>query len=305
MYEKLIYNQLHDCFDKILLPSQCGFSKGYSSQNCLLAMLENFKKSADDGNEFGALLTDLSKAFDCIDHKLLIAKLFCYGVSPSALNLIHSYLSNRTQRIKINNSFSRRSSIESGFPQASVLDPLLFNIDLTDLLYECEDSNIANYADKTTPYACGENIRVVISELQSLAFRLFKWLQNNHMKANPRKSHILLINKKIEKMKINDVVLTSIIEEKLLGFTLDSELKFEKHMTDICNKASQKIHLLSRIRRYMSLNKRRLLMKTFVESQFNYCPLIWMFHSRHLNNKINNVQEKALRIVYSDYKSTF
>ena len=77
IYEKLIYDQLHDYFDKILLPSQCGFRKGYSSQNCQLAILENFKKSADHGNEFGALLTDLSKAFDCIDHKLLIAKLFC------------------------------------------------------------------------------------------------------------------------------------------------------------------------------------------------------------------------------------
>ena len=159
-------------------------------------MLENFKKSADEGNDFGALLTDLSKAFDCIDHKLLIAKLSCYGVSPSALNLINSYLSNRTQRIKINNSFSRRSSIEYGVLQGSFLGPLLFNIDLTDLFYECEDSNIVNYADDTTPYACGENIRVVISELQSLAFRLFKWFENYHMKANPGKSHILLSNKK-------------------------------------------------------------------------------------------------------------
>ena len=137
-------------------------------------MLKNFKKSADDGNEFGALITDLFKTFDCIDDKLLIAKLFCYGVSPLALNLIHSYLSNRTQRIKINNSFSRRSSIEYGVPQGPVLGPLLFNIDLTDLFYECEDSNIDNYADDTTPYACGENTRIVISELQSLAFRLFK-----------------------------------------------------------------------------------------------------------------------------------
>ena len=268
-------------------------------------MLENFKKSAGDGNEFGALLTDLSKAFDCIDHKLLIAKLFCYGASPSALNLVHSYLSNRTQRIKINNSFSRRSSIEYSVPQGSVLGPLLFNIDLTDLFYECEDSKITNYADDTTPYVCGENIRVVISGLQSLAFRLFKWFESNHMKANPGKSNILLSNKKTEKVKINDVVLNSSVEEKLLGITLDSELKYEKHITDVCNKTSQKIHVLSRITSYMSLNKRRLLMKTFVESQFNYCPLIWMFHSRRLNNKINNVHEKALRIVYSDYKSTF
>ena len=115
-------------------------------------MLENFEKSADDGNEFGALLTDLSKSFDCIDHKLLIAKLFYLGISLSTLNLIYSYLSNRTQRIKINNSFSRRNSIEYGVPQGSALGPLLFNIDLTDLFHECEDSNIANYADDTTPY---------------------------------------------------------------------------------------------------------------------------------------------------------
>ena len=102
-----------------------------------------------------------------------------------------------------------------------------------------------------------------------------------------------------------DVVLSSSVEETLLGITLDSELKFEKHITDICNKVSQKIPVLSRITSYMSLNKWSLRMKTFVESQFNYCPLIWMFHSRRLNNKINNVYEKALRIFYSDFKSTF
>ena len=135
-------------------------------------MLENFKKSVADGNEFGTLLTDLSKAFDSIDHKLLIAKHFCKGVSPTARHLFHSYLTNWTQRIKINNTFSRRSSIEYGVPQGSVLGPLLFNTDLIDL-YECEDSNIASYTDDTTSYACGENIQPVISELKSLAFRLF------------------------------------------------------------------------------------------------------------------------------------
>ena len=158
IYEKLIYNQLYDYFDKILLPSQCGFHKGYSSQHCRLAMSENFKKSVDDGNEFGALSTDLSKASDCIDHKPLIAKVFCYGVSPTVINPIHSYLPNRTQRIKINNSFSRRCSTEYGVPQSSVLGPLLFNNDLTDFSMNAKiqlQRFNSHYADNTTPYACG------------------------------------------------------------------------------------------------------------------------------------------------------
>ena len=173
IYEKLIYDQLYDYFDKIHLLSQCEFRKGYSFYHCQLAMLENFKRSVADGNEFGALLTDLSKAFDCIDHKLLIANHFSKGVSPTALDLFHSYITNRTQRIKIDNSFSRWSSIEYGVPQGSVLGPLLFSIDLIDLFYECKDSNIASYADDTTPYSCGENIRAVILELKSLAFSMF------------------------------------------------------------------------------------------------------------------------------------
>ena len=95
-------------------------------------MLENFNKSMDNGNEFEALLTDLTKAFGCIDHKLLIARLFLYEISPTALNSIHSSLStNRTQKLKIESSFSRRRSTEYGVPRELVLGPLLFNIDLT------------------------------------------------------------------------------------------------------------------------------------------------------------------------------
>ena len=130
----------------------------------------------------------------------------------------------------------------------------------------CKDSNIANYSDDTTSYDCGENIRVVIRNYNHYLLDCSNCFKNNHMKANPGKSHILLSTKKTEKVKINDVALTSSVEEKLLGITLDSELKFEKHITDICNKVSQKIHALSRITSYMLLNKRRLLMKTFVES---------------------------------------
>ena len=96
IYEKLLYDQLSKYFDSLLATNQCEFRKGFSSQYCLLVMLEKFKEAIDRGNQFGTLLTDLSKAFDCIDHKLLIAKLYEYGVSSSALNIISSYLEHRT-----------------------------------------------------------------------------------------------------------------------------------------------------------------------------------------------------------------
>ena len=91
----------------------------------------------------------------------------------------------------------------------------------------------------------------------------------------------------------------------LLGINLDSELKFEDHINFMCKKASQKLHVLARIAPFMDLKQRRNIMKAFVESQFGYCPLIWMFHSRGLNNKINRIHERALRITYKDKSSTF
>ena len=128
IYEKLLYNQSSKYFDSLLATNQCGFRKGFSSQYCLLVMLEKFKEVIDRGNQFGALLTDLSKAFDCFDHKLLIAKLYEYGVSSSALKIIFSYLKHKTQRTKINDCFSARSNIEYGVPQGSISGQLLFKL---------------------------------------------------------------------------------------------------------------------------------------------------------------------------------
>ena len=91
----------------------------------------------------------------------------------------------------------------------------------------------------------------------------------------------------------------------MLGIQIDSDPTFDEHISSICNKVGKKINVLSRVANYMSLDKRRMVMKAFIESQFNYCPLIWMFHSRTVNNKINRLHERALRIVYSDYKSLF
>ena len=236
-------------------------------------LLEKFKKAIDKGNQFGALLTDLSKAFDCIDHKLLIAKLSEYGVLSSALNVISSYLKHRTQRTKINDCFSTRSNIEYGVPQGSILGPLLFNINMIDLFYECEENDIANYADDTTPYSCGTDIPTVISELQDISAKVFNWFGNNHMKANPGKCHLLLSTKSPEVVSIDGIQITSSTAETVLGITIDSQRNFENHLSAICNKVSRKKNnALRRIANYMPIEKRHIMMKIFIESQFTFCP---------------------------------
>ena len=120
------------------------------------------------------------------------------------------------------------------------------------------------------------------------------------MKANPGKPHILLSSKKPEIILANRISLAVSSHEKLLGVIIDLELKFENHITELCLKVSKTVNALCRISSLMSLEKRRTLMKAFIESQFNYCPLIWMLHSRTLNNKIHRIHKRALRTVYPD-----
>ena len=106
VYERLMYNQIYPYFQTIFSKFQCGFRKGFNAQHCLLAMVEKWRKTLDGGGETGAVLTDLSKAFDCIDHNLLIAKLNAYGFEKQSINFIYSYLTKRKQRAKVDSVVS-------------------------------------------------------------------------------------------------------------------------------------------------------------------------------------------------------
>ena len=165
VYKRCLFDQISIFFEYFFSEYQCGFYKGYSAQHCLLVMTEKWKKTVDYGGVFGALLTDLSKAFDCIPHDLFIAKLEAYSLQKNALNFVYNYLSNTKQRVKINETFSCWKYIEYGVPQGSILGPLLFNIHLCDLFYILEDLDIASYADNTTIYTVKENKESVINTL--------------------------------------------------------------------------------------------------------------------------------------------
>ena len=174
------------------------------------------------------------------------------------------------------------------------------NIHLCDLFYFLEVLDIVSYADDTTIYTVKENKESVINALEASSLPLFTWFNNNFMKANSDKSHILLSCNEPFTALINGFFIESNTKEILLGITIDRDLKFDEHVNNLCKKACQKLHALVRLAPFMNVEKKRMIMKAFIESQFGYCPLVWMFHSRSLNKKINQIHERTLRITYND-----
>ena len=274
----------------------CGYLKGFNTQTALLSLVEKWKSILDKKGFSGALLMDLSKAFDTIKHELLIAKLDAYGFSKKSLELILDYLSNRLQHFKINSTFSSWSEITQGIPQGSVLGPLLFNIYLNDLFFLLGDTDICNFADDTTPNVCDMELKVVLDKLEKCSELPIAWFKSNYMKLNEEKCKLLVCGYRFEQLWIK------VGDNKTWEISL---VKIDKYVAEICAKANGKLSVLLRLSKFLCLDKRRTLFKSFIEAQFKYCPLIWMFCSRDSNKKINRLHERALRLVYDDYSSSF
>ena len=211
------------------------------------------------------LLTDLSKAFDCICHDLLVAKLHAYGLSLPTLKMIQDYLLNPKQRTKIGSSYSIWESIISGVPQGSILGPSLLNIFLCDLFLEHKDSCFTNYADDKTPYVVENNTAEVIENLTIITQKLFTWFSNNQMKVNQDKCHLLLSTQEEANIQIANTTIKCSKSKKLLGIVPDNKHKSNKHVENICQKASKKLNALTRVTNYMELPKRRILMNAFLK----------------------------------------
>ena len=295
LFERIMYDQIWTFIEKYLSAYLCGFRKGYSTEYCLISMLEKGKMALDERKIVGALLTDLSKAFDCLNHGLLIAKLAAYGFDHSALMLIHNYLTGRKQRTKVNNYFSTWMDVVSGIPQGSILGPLLFNIYLNDIFYFITEENFANYADDNTPYTIDCNVDTVKYSLINDVNALNQWFKNNYFVMNAEKCHLLITNHEDNiPIKIDNEIIKASKTVKLFGIKMDNRLKFDDHVSNICNKLSSKLHALALTANVICKDKLRIILKSFIESQFSYCQLIWMFHSRRTNNRINRLHEGHL-----------
>ena len=176
------------------------------------------------------------------------------------------------------------------FRKVPYLPPLLFNIYICDLFFGIGDLDTASYADDNTSY-------VAFKKLRNHTIKIFERFHNNRLKSNSGKCYLITSSTSAVEIQFENTITSSVKRVKLLGVHIDGRLDFDYHVKQICKKASKKIHALSRVCEYMDQNKRRMLMKTFIISQFSYCPLVWMFHSRNTEDEIH---ERTLRLVYDD-----
>ena len=182
IFERLMQKQINEHIKTNYLLIYVDTEKVSVPSMLYCLFIECWKKILDEKGFGGAVLIDLSKAFDTLNRELLIAKLSVYGFNNESLKLIRSYLTNRWQRTKINKSFSRWTELLQGVPQGSVLGPLLFNIYLNDLFFLIDYTEVCNFADDTTIFACDKDLGSLINRLEHDSFLAIEWFQNNYMK---------------------------------------------------------------------------------------------------------------------------
>ena len=197
MFERVIYNQLGKYIDICLNKLLCGFRKAHSTQHALFKLLQRWQKELDNSGLVGTMLMDLSKAYDCLPHDLIIAKFEAYGLSKSSLSVLLDYLTSRKQRVKIASSYSVWNEIKRGVPQGSILGPVLFNVSINDIFMFIEKKEICSFADNTI-YDCGKDLPNILDNLKHDMKILLKWLRINSLQANPGKFQFMILGKKIE-----------------------------------------------------------------------------------------------------------
>ena len=207
---------------------------------------------------------DLSKAFDCIPHDLLIAKLLAYGVHEKIVQIFYSYLQNRKQCAKINNISSDFLDIISGVPQCSIAGPILFNVFINDFFYFIRNASVHNFADDNTITSFAKSVTNLIKILEDEYKAAINWFSINHMIANPDKFKAIIFDKRNTdfsktKLAVNDENLETVTSVKLLGIQIDNQLNFNENINNIFKSAANHLNALIRLRYFLGFEVRKVL----------------------------------------------
>ena len=304
--EKIIALQLSSYFEKnkLLFDNQYGFRPKHITEHAALELIDRIINKMDTNEIPLNIFLDLSKAFDTIDHTILLNTLKYYGLKGPTLNLFQSYLSNRKQYTEIEDTTSTILPIQVGVPQGSILGPILFIIYENDLPQCTNKFYFIMYADDTTLSSTIDSFSDITSNTNADSLinaeicKVIEWLKINKLSLNKTKSKYMTFHmpkKEIQHLtlKIDGVNIEKVEEFNFLGLTMDTNLKWKKHTDKISNKCSKITGVLNRLKLLFPQEIKCLLYNSLIVPHINYCITAWGFH----RNRITIIQKKTIRII--------
>ena len=293
--------------NNVLVDQQSGFRFQHSTETTLLSSTNEWLYNMDRGLFTGVLFLDLKKAFDTVDHSILLAKLEKYGIQGRSLEWFKSYLKDRKQVCSINGKKSSANYIKCGVPQGSNLGPILFLLYINDLPNSLKMSKPSMFADDTNLTCVGQSSSEIETKLNEELENVHRWLTANKLTLNDEKTEFMLIGSRSRLacvhnspiLKLGHRHIKRVYYKKPLGMVLDEQLKWDKHNEVQCKKISISIALLKRARPFVPRHTLIKMYNAFVLPHFNYCSTIWNDGSCTIINKLSKLQRRAARVITS------
>jgi len=312
LIEKIVANRIleHMAHTKSSNPHQSAYRKLHSTETALLRIQNDILTAMDKGKVTALTLLDLSAAFDTIDHAILLNRLHkWFGISGLALDWLSSYLSDRTQQIKLDDTLSPRNHIPFGVPQGSVLGPLLFTMYTTPLSTVIHGHSISHhlYADDSQLYisfSSGDSAGQ-LNSLKSCLDSVLQWMLSNKLKLNPGKTEFLLIGHRQQRQKFSAQFPINLMgidtspskSARNLGVVFDQNFNFRKHISQVCSSCYYHIRDLKRIRKHLTLDSAKSLAYALVSSRLDYCNSLLFGVTAGEIYRLQRIQNTLARIV--------
>jgi hypothetical protein len=312
LLERHVHIHLNDYLEKhqLLHPFQSGFRRKHSC-NTALARLTNYWLTAMNKSEVsGVVFLDLKKAFDLVDHNILLKKLNIYLKNSCSLPLFKSYLDNRTQCVLLHGSYSSEGSVKFGVPQGSVLGPILFSLFINDLPLHVKNIsvNCDMLADDTTLHTSGKDMLQIRDNLQDSLDEVSHWCENNHMGINPIKTKSMTIATRQKHqlsplpldLILHGITIDQVTEHRLLGVTIDNKLRWDSHTDNVCKIVSRRVFLLSKLRYIVDIDTRKLFLNAHIKPHFDYASVVWDGCSGAIKKRLNSLHRRAGKLICPD-----
>ena len=297
---------------KLLLDQQSGFRKHHSCQTILLKLTDYLIANIDAGKLNGMILIDLRKAFDLVNHDLLVHKISLYGCSSVSTSWFKSYLSKRHQCVLYDGHVSDLLPIKLGVPQGSILGPLMFILFMNDVVLEVENGSIEMYADDSSMYTCGKTVTEVNDNLTRNSQPVYKWIVQNRMVLNIQKTECILIGtvqrlkKALDQFSVgeNEYKITPVTSHKLLGTYVDSSLSWELHINKLCAKVRSRLYVFNKTKYLLSHEARKEYFNGLVQPIIDYNCVVWGNCSRKCLITIHKTMKRFGRSILEVRKCT-